>query len=48
MTSGLNEIINNRMGKVLFINVWATWCVPCIEEFPDIVRIAEHYEDTRC
>jgi thiol-disulfide isomerase/thioredoxin len=42
----LNEIINNRMGKALFINVWATWCVPCIEEFPDIVRIAEHYEDS--
>jgi thiol-disulfide isomerase/thioredoxin len=42
----ISEIINNRMGKALFINVWATWCVPCVEEFPDIVKIAEHYRNT--
>ncbi len=23
-----------------FLNVWATWCKPCEEEFPDIVRLA--------
>lgn len=27
-------------GKVLFINVWATWCLPCIAELASIERLA--------
>jgi thiol-disulfide isomerase/thioredoxin len=27
--------------KALFINVWATWCEPCREEMPDIVRFVK-------
>ena len=26
-------------GKVLFINLWATWCGPCIEEMPEIASL---------
>lgn len=29
-------------GKVLFINIWATWCAPCIAEMPGIQSL---YED---
>ena len=25
------------------VNVWATWCVPCREEFPDLLRIGREY-----
>jgi thiol-disulfide isomerase/thioredoxin len=25
------------------VNVWATWCVPCREEFPDLLRVGREY-----
>lgn len=35
------EIIpfNSFQGNVLFINLWATWCGPCIEEMPEIAKL---------
>src|SRR5437588_13117504 len=30
-------------GKPLMINFWATWCDPCREEFPDLVKIDQEY-----
>lgn len=41
----LDRLIGERVGKALLLNVWATWCVPCKEEFPDLVRLAEAYRD---
>ncbi|HZI19665.1 MAG TPA: TlpA disulfide reductase family protein [Pyrinomonadaceae bacterium] len=32
-----------KAGRVLLVNFWATWCAPCREEFPDLVRLREHY-----
>lgn len=29
--------------KPLLVNFWATWCDPCREEFPDLVRIEKQY-----
>ena len=39
----LEQLINNRESKSLFINVWATWCTPCREEFPDLIKLSEKY-----
>lgn len=30
-------------GKPLLVNFWATWCAPCVEEFPDLVKIDEEF-----
>lgn len=31
-------------GKPLLINFWATWCEPCREEFPDLVKIDSEFK----
>jgi dienelactone hydrolase/thiol-disulfide isomerase/thioredoxin len=30
-------------GRALLVNFWATWCAPCRDEFPDLVRIRARY-----
>lgn len=41
----LSKIIKERNGRPLLINLWATWCVPCREEFPSLNKLAEEYKD---
>ena len=39
----LEKIIGESDGRALLINVWATWCAPCREEFPELVQLANNY-----
>ena len=32
--------LSDFKGKVIFLNFWATWCAPCVVEFPQMVRLA--------
>lgn len=31
-------------GKVVFINIWATWCPPCLAELPSINKLYQRYQ----
>lgn len=42
----LQTIIDSYKGKkAVLINIWATWCAPCVEEFPEIVKLQRAYSD---
>jgi cytochrome c biogenesis protein CcmG, thiol:disulfide interchange protein DsbE len=30
-------------GQVVLLNLWATWCAPCLAEMPDLSRLQEEY-----
>lgn len=32
-------------GKPLYIDIWATWCMPCIKEIPDLKKIEKEFGD---
>lgn len=34
----------NPTNKYRLVNVWATWCAPCVEEFPLLVSIARQFD----
>ena len=37
--------LSSLFGKVLYIDVWATWCGPCLNEAPYFKALAEKYKD---
>ena len=39
----LGEIVRAQRDKVVVVDVWADFCVPCKREFPNLVRLHERY-----
>lgn len=38
-----NVQLNSFENKILYIDVWATWCKPCIAEAPMLEKLVEHF-----
>jgi len=41
--TGVRALVRNDSKKLRLVNVWATWCGPCVIEFPDLVSIHRIY-----
>jgi peroxiredoxin len=41
--AGIKDLLKNNSDKLRLINVWATWCGPCVTEFPDFISINRMY-----
>ena len=42
---GYHETLARLRGKVVLVDFWATWCAPCIEQFPHTVALGRKYRD---
>ena len=41
----VSEIISQHKGKVILLDFWASWCKPCIEEFPYQEKLIKKYPE---
>src|SRR5690242_16466967 len=40
----LRQRLAQQRGRVIVLNMWATWCPPCVHEFPDLVKLDRAYQ----
>ncbi|MFA9390715.1 MAG: redoxin domain-containing protein [Prolixibacteraceae bacterium] len=39
----LKTLLTNNSEKLLMVNVWATWCAPCVMELPELINLQRMY-----
>lgn len=42
---GSTFTVEDRKGKILLLNLWAVWCIPCKVEMPHLVAMQDKYRD---
>ncbi len=43
--TGEDITLSSYRGKVVLLDFWATWCGPCMQSIPELVRLQEKYRD---
>ena len=44
---GARTRLSDYRGRVVLVNFWATWCIPCKAELPDLDTLLQRYGDQR-
>jgi thiol-disulfide isomerase/thioredoxin len=39
---GKTQSLTDYRGKVVLVNFWASWCMPCVQELPDLTQLKQH------
>jgi peroxiredoxin len=42
---GVANLAKNESNRLRLINVWATWCAPCVQEFPELVALSRRFSN---
>jgi len=42
---GTSDQLSNYRGKIVLMNLWASWCPPCVGEFPDLERVYRQFSE---
>jgi thiol-disulfide isomerase/thioredoxin len=43
--TGVGRAVAGHRGRPVVLMLWATWCEPCVKEFPDLVALARQRKD---
>ncbi len=43
--AALRKLIVERKGRPVVVSLWATWCEPCVKEFPELAALARRRTD---
>jgi len=44
-SDGKSVSLSSLRGKVVVLDFWATWCIPCIQAMPGVQKLHEHFKD---
>lgn len=44
-TDGNDIQLSSLFGKVIYMDMWATWCGPCVQEIPYLEKLVERFKD---
>ena len=45
VASDFERVLEHHQDKVVLVNLWATWCVPCLQELPELDLLQQRYEE---